>query len=279
MDQLNLGAWVGRSVEDRGAVSEVMAAQLQATVGCADTQAPGMGDLLPGLWHWCAFPPLTHVNDLGSDGHPGPGTLLPPIRLNRRMWAGGGLRFHAPLRVGDALERRSTVRSLVEKEGATGPLILVTVDHMLFGPRGLVVEERQDIVFLDIPDTFTPPKKRAMPTPTQARHPTSEPLLFRYSALTFNAHRIHYDLDYTQQIEKYPGLVVHGPLQAMMLMRHAVETRGGMPSQFDFRGVHPMFLGSDLEISTTEEDGALALFAGQDGHQTMTATAIWEDTQ
>lgn len=278
MDQLNIGAWVGRSVQDHGSITEMTAAQIHATVGTPGQAAPVQGDLLPGLWHWCAFPPLTHVTDLGRDGHPGPGALLPPIRLERRMWAGGSLRFHAPLRVGDMLTRRSTVRTVIEKEGATGPLILLTVDHQIFGPRGLAIEERQDIVYLDIPDTFTPPKKRPMPD-VQARHAMTPPLLFRYSAVTFNAHRIHYDLDYTRDAEKYPGLVVHGPLQATLLMRHATERQGTMPSQFDFRGVHPMFEGSDLEIAAVEDDGAMALYAGQDGHQGMAATAIWEGVQ
>lgn len=282
MDQLNLSAWVGRSVQDHGAVTALAAAQLHATVGDPGSPAPGAGDLLPGLWHWCAFPPLAHVTDLGRDGHPGPGALLPPIRLERRMWAGGGLRFHAPLRIGDPLTRRSSVRGVTQKDGATGPLILLTVDHQVFGPRGLAIEERQDIVYLDIPDTFTPPNKRAMPEvpgTARTRHAMTPPLLFRYSAMTFNAHRIHYDLDYTRAVEKYPALVVHGPLQATLLMRFATEARGAAPSQFDFRGIHPMFAGTDLDIAAVEEDSGLALFAGQDGHQGMTASAIWDGVQ
>lgn len=279
MDQINTDAWVGRAVSDQGGVDQTMAAQLQATIGCVDTAAPKTGDLLPGLWHWCAFPGTTHVAALGSDGHPGGGILLPPLGLPRRMWAGGSLQFHAPIRVGDTLTRSSTVRSISPKDTAAGPMVLVTLDHAIAGPRGLAIQERQDIVYLPLPKGYTPPKKRVLPAPVVRRMEMSTPLLFRYSALTFNAHRIHYDLDYARTVEHYPGLVVHGPMQASLLMRTATEMRGAQPQIFDFRAVHPLFAGTDLEIATKEEEGALQLWTGQDGHQGMQATAIWEATQ
>ncbi|MEP4196443.1 MAG: MaoC family dehydratase N-terminal domain-containing protein [Aliishimia sp.] len=277
MDGVNVNDWVGRAADEHGTISPTIAAQLHATIGDANEAAPQQGDLVPGLWHWCGFPPLTHVSDLGPEGHSKSGALLPPIGSNRRMWAGGGFRFHAPLRVGDPLQQRSSVRSIVEKEGATGPLLLITVDHAISGPEGLAIEERQDIVLLNVPKQFTPPKTRAMPSVTEATHAASEIILFRYSALTFNAHRIHYDLGYVQNVEKYPGLVVHGPLLATLLLRHAVEKRGQMPRHFEFRGVHPLFAGTDLEICSQEDGDALALFAGQNGHQGMSATATWKD--
>ena len=280
MDQLNVSAWVGRGISDRGGIAVTKANQIHATIGRADTPAPRRGDLLPGLWHWCAFPPLTHVDQLGPDGHPGPGELLPPLRLRRRMWAGGSLRFHAPLRVGDTMIRNSAVRTVEEKEGATGPMALVTVDHRVTGPQGLAIEERQDIVFMDIPDSFTPPKKRPMPAAETERVDMSAPLLFRFSALTFNAHRIHYDLDYTRDVEHYPGLVVHGPLQAALMLRHATARKGRLPVQFDFRAVHPMFAGTPLDICAVEEDDVtMTLYTGQEGHQGMVATATWDGTQ
>ncbi|MEL6620401.1 MAG: MaoC family dehydratase N-terminal domain-containing protein [Pseudomonadota bacterium] len=281
MDQLNANAWVGRAVSERGGIDATTAAQLHATIGRPDTPTPRHGDLLPGLWHWCAFPPLTHVEHLGADGHPGPGVLMPPLPLPRRMWAGGSLRFHAPLRVGDTLTRQSTVRAVKQKDGATGPMALVTVDHTVTGPRGLAIEERQDIVFMDIPDSFTPPTKRPLPVDATERVDMSAPLLFRYSALTFNAHRIHYDLDYTRAVEHYPNLVVHGPLQASLMMRHATTQKGRAPIQFDFRAVHPMFAGTPLDLCGQEdkEEGIMTLWSGQDGHQGMVATAIWDGTQ
>jgi 3-methylfumaryl-CoA hydratase len=277
MDQLNIDAWAGRITRDTGCVSPELAQQLHATVGSG--RPPSVGDLLPPLWHWCAFP-VTAPNDmLGHDGHPRGSDLLPPVHLKRRMWAGGALRFRAPLRVGDPMERQSTVRQLTEKTGANGPMVFVTVDHAIYGPSGLAIEERQDIVYLGIPARYSPPQKRPLPVPPVEQVEPSETLLFRYSALTFNAHRIHYDLAYATDVEKYPGLVVHGPLQATLLMRAALRERGRVPSYFDFKGVHPMFAGAPCDIAAQQEDAALNLWTGQNGHQCMTATAIWEDTQ
>lgn len=158
-------------------------------------------------------------------------------------------------------------------------MVFVTVDHAIYGPSGLAIEERQDIVYLEIPDTYSPPKKKPLPTAPIEEIDTTEALLFRYSAVTFNAHRIHYDLAYTKEVEKYPGLVVHGPLQATLLMRAAIRERGRTPKYFDFRGVHPMFAGAPCEIAMEAEDAVLSLWTGQDGHQCMQATAIWADAQ
>ena len=152
--------------------------------------------------------------------------------------------------------------TLPRRKVGPGLWFLVTVDHAIFGPKGLAIEERQDIVFLDIPDSYVPPKKHTMPVPVQERIAMSAPLLFRYSAITFNAHRIHYDLEYAREVEHYPGLVVHGPLQASLLMRHATELRGSMPREFSFRSLHPMFAGGDMEIAVEDEDGALTLLCG-----------------
>ncbi|MEQ9695033.1 MaoC family dehydratase N-terminal domain-containing protein [Shimia sp. SDUM112013] len=281
MDQLNLIAWQGRTENGVGGVSEQRAAQIHATLGNPTERAPRKGEFLPPLWHWMAFPPVAPMEELGADGHPMLGDFLPPVNLKRRMWAGGSLRFRAPIRVGDTLQKTSIVREIVEKELASGPMVLVTIDHQIYSPAGLAIEERQDIAYLQIPDSYQPPKKRPLPIAPVFWHAMAMPptLLFRYSALTFNAHRIHYDTDYTRETEHYPGLVVHGPLQATLLMQAACAHKGRVPDDFHFRGVHPMFAQTDLEIVATEEDGALALFTGQDGYQGMQATAIWEDTQ
>ncbi len=281
MDQINVKAWEGRSQTDEGGISAGMAAQIHATLGAPRTPAPGTGQNLPPLWHWCAFPPTAPMDELGADGHPALGQFLPPSDLRRRMWAGGSLNFYAPLRVGERLQRRSVLRSVKEKQGKTGPMMFVQVEHKVYGERGLAVEERQDIVYLQIPNSYAPPAKQPLPVDPVLHRvvPMSETLLFRYSAITFNAHRIHYDQAYARDVEHYPGLVVHGPLQATLLMQAACAHKGRCPVQFDFRGVHPVFHGDALDIMAREdEDGNLALCTGQAGHQGMQAHAMWEGT-
>lgn len=277
MDKLNLDAWVGREACDASCVTEFQAQKIHATVGTG--AVPKSGDPLPALWHWCAFTP-TETNDaLGVDGHVRGTQLAPPIHLPRRMWAGGGLTFHQPLHVGEAMTRRTQIRALVEKQGSTGPMVLLTVDHFISGAQGLAIEERQDIVYLQIPETYTPPAKKPLPAPVRETIETPETLLFRYSAVTFNAHRIHYDLNYAQSVEKYPALVVHGPLQATFLMRAATDHAGRVPRTFDFRGLHPMFAGAPCTIAFEADEARLDLWTGQEGHQCMQARAVWEETQ
>ncbi len=285
MDQLNVRAWEGRSEMCEGVVTAAQAAQIHATLGQPDTAAPREGEAMDPLWHWCAFNPTAPLSDLSRDGHPALGDFLPPVRLQRRMWASGALTFNAPLRVGEKLVKRSFIRSIAEKVGNTGPMVVVSVEHRIHGDRGLAIEERQDIVYLDIPDRFRPPAARPLPeNPALHEEITlSEALLFRYSALTFNAHRIHYDLPYAREVEHYPGLVVHGPMQATWLISAACRFKGRRPRHFDFRAVHPVFLtpgeSRSVEILGTEDEtGALMLCTGQDGHQGMQATAIWEET-
>lgn len=277
MDQINTGAWVGRETLTTGSITAHQAALIHATLG--EGALPRMGDVLPNLWHWCAFPVTEPTAGLARDGHLKQSPLLPPSHLPRRMWAGGALSFHKPLHVGEALECRSRVRAVTDKMGAAGPMVFVTVDHHISGEDGLAIEERQDIVYLDIPETYTPPAKREMTGRRVENLEPSEALLFRYSAVTFNSHRIHYDLRYTQEVEKYPALLVHGPLQATLLMRAAVREKGRSPLFFDFRGVHPMFVGAPCEIALSETDEGMQLCTGQEGHQCMRASAQWEETQ
>ena len=284
MDQINLKGWEGRTASLTGHVSAMQAAMIHATLPGCSGPAPREGDPLPQLWHWCAFPPLAATEDLGRDGHTRLGDFLPPVALDRRMWAGGALTFHAPLRVGEPIRRQSKLLSVEEKDGASGPMIFVTVTHEIHGPRGLAIHERQDIVYLQIPESYRPP--RAIPAPQSPSFSRdiamSAPLLFRYSAVTFNAHRIHYDLPYATGIEHYPGLVVHGPLQATLLIDAATRWRGEPPAAFRFRGVHPLFHTDDLRLmgtpGTGQNDGALDLCTvAPAGHQGMQATARWLD--
>lgn len=280
MDQINLNAWIDRNDTVEGGVSAQQALLVNAVLGSKDEAAPATGQIMPQLWHWYAFPPTQSMEELGEDGHPRLGGFMPPIRLNRRMWAGGNIEFLAPLHVGEALSRRTTIANVKETTGAAGDIVVVSLDHEIHGAQGVAVIERQDIVYLQIPQDYVAPKK--VPSPENAditqEAETSNPLLFRYSAITFNAHRVHYDLPYTQQVEQYPDLLVHGPLQAQLLMNMATSARGAPPKMFAYRGVHPLFAGDALSLRAVKKSNAeWALSANANGtHQTMQANAMWE---
>ena len=280
----DLTTWIGRTETTRGCLSAEAAAMAHATLATPGTPCPTADEALPLLWHWYAFPPTAPMQDLGEDGHPRLGGFLPPVPYERRMWASGALRFHQPLHVGEPIEKRSRIANLVEKSGSAGGMVFVSVDHALHGTNGLAITERQEIVYLPIAPEFRPPAKRPGPSDNlliDRKVAVSPPLLFRYSAITFNAHRIHYDLDYARTVEHYPGLVVHGPLQANLLMAEAVRLKGRTPTAFRFRGVHPMFHDSDLMLRGVAGEGdALDLCTVADpGHIGMTATASWEDLE
>ncbi len=238
-------AWVGRSEDATDTISPRQARQMAATLG-----APGAGDgleagaILPPLWHWMGWTPDIDISGLGPDGHPARGGFLPPVPLERRMWAGGRLTFHTPLRIGEPMQRRSEILKISDKTGSAGSMVFVTVGHQIFGPGGLAVTEEQDIVYVAMPAVFVPPPPVTAPDTCVWQDPVSIDTvrLFRFSALTFNAHRIHFDLPYATGVEKYPGLIVHGPLQAMLLMQSARRhADGAFPIGFKFRGVRPMF--------------------------------------
>jgi 3-methylfumaryl-CoA hydratase len=233
--------WVGRVEEARDSVSARQARQMAATLDVAG--AFDEGDPLPGLWHWMGWTPEAAMAELGPDGHPAKGGFLPPVPLERRMWAGGRLEFLAPLRIGEVLHRRSEILKVAEKTGTTGRMVFVTVQHEVSGAAGLAIREEQDIVYIAMPDRFTPPPPVTAPAAAWRQDVAMDTVrLFRFSALTFNAHRIHFDLPYATAVEKYPGLVVHGPMQAMLLMQAArARAEGAMPRGFRFRGVRPLF--------------------------------------
>jgi 3-methylfumaryl-CoA hydratase len=215
--------------------------------GFAATLGLETPELLPPLWHWMLFQDWVPPARLGPDGHPKRGGFLPPVHdLPRRMWAGGRVRFLAPLHAGDTVRRTSTILSVDEKQGGSGRLVFVAVGHVIEGPGGVAIDERQDIVYRGAEGTATKPAAVAPPAPPEALRGTVYPdsvLLFRYSALTGNGHRIHYDLDYVRDVEGYPGLVVHGPLQATWL---AGLLAGRPLATFSYRGLRPAFHGADL---------------------------------
>lgn len=271
--------WIGREETGQARLDMQMAAMLSATLEHETQQRPH-GAPLPPLWHWAAFPTMAETSALGRDGHPHKGGFLPPVALPRRMWAGGELEFLKPLHIGETLTRHSVIEGIAEKDGATGRMVFVTVRHEIAGETGLALKERQDIVYLPMPERFTEP--RPIPVPEQAvarrRLDISAALLFRYSACTFNAHRIHYDLPYAREVEKYPGLVVHGPLQATLLMQLACDWKGRAPSRFRFRGVSPMFQDHPLDLIADLGAEALELCTAKGNQrQGMQAQAMWED--
>jgi len=224
----------------------------------ASLDLPDPGPELPPLWHWMLFQHWAPASGLGPDGHPKRGGFLPPVDdLPRRMWAGGRVIFLAPLHVGEAVSRTSTIRSIEEKTGGSGRLVFVTVRHEIAGEAGPAIREEQDIVYRGTAGAAVKLGAAAAPVPAGAVVRSLRPdsvLLFRYSALTGNGHRIHYDLDYVTRQEGYPGLVVHGPLQATLLAALARQVAAGARlARFAYRGRRPAFHDRDLTLVAVRE--------------------------
>ncbi len=277
IDIEHLKTWIGREEEAVDRVDARLVKSLRATLG-DEPGEPRPGDEAPACVHWCLAPPIVANGRTGPDGHPARGGFLPPVPLPRRMWAGGHMAFHAPLKVGDEVTRRSRIGSVELKEGRSGRLIFVAVHHDYSTDRGLAVSERHDIVYRDAPTAMAKPASVAPELPpaeaTERFDPTSL-VLFRYSALTFNGHRIHYDRTYAREEEFYPGLVVHGPLQATLLVRLAARTLGRMPAEVSYRGVSPVFDGDGLTLEARRESDGLSLRAANGADATtMEATAL-----
>jgi 3-methylfumaryl-CoA hydratase len=252
-------AWIGRTQEARDVIAAGPARALAATLDHDDVEF-GRGAEIPGLWVWLFFLPHARMRDIGPDGHPKRGGFLPPIAAPRRMWAGSRSTFHAPLRIGDALIRTSTIEAIAEKPGRSGDLTFLTLRHRVESETALIYEEEQDIVFMPIPERFSPPSPVAPPQCAWTDAVSVDPvLLFRFSALTFNGHRIHYDRAYAQDVEHYPGLVVHGPLQAVLMFDAALRhSPGRRPAHFAFRGLRPLFDFDRISIRGAPlDDGAL----------------------
>ena len=275
-------AWVGRVEEATDTISLRQARQMAATLGdsCAGDDLKD-GAVLPPLWHWMGWTPDAPMAGLGTDGHPAKGGFLPPVPLERRMWAGGRLQFQSALRIGQPMQRRSEILKIVEKTGSSGNMVFVTVGHQTHGPSGLAVTEEQDIVYVAMPQSFSPPPPVAAPDTSEwAEHPVIDTArLFRFSALTFNAHRIHFDLPYAMDVEKYPGLIVHGPLQAMLLMEAARRHKApAQPGSFRFRGVRPLFHFNALRLmGLPVQNGAQALCTVmEDNLVCMQADVTWQ---
>ncbi len=266
---MSYDGYVGRSETRHDDVSARLIAGMAATLGV------DIPDVLPPLWHWMLFQDWVQPDQIGPDGHPRRGGFLPPVRhLPRRMWAGGRLRLLGDLRPGEAATRTSTILAVNEKQGGSGALVFVTVRHVVAGASGPVIEEEQDLVYRGAEGAAVkpaPPVADPRPADEGIRGEVlPDPvLLFRYSALTGNGHRIHYDMDYVREVEGYPGLIVHGPLQATWL---AGLLRGRRLARFSFRGQRPAFHGHTLRLEarpdgagyrmrTLDETGAVCMVA------------------
>jgi 3-methylfumaryl-CoA hydratase len=278
LDIEHLRSWIGRTetLEDTATPAPVRA--LSATLD-RDDAVPQNGTPVPPCWHWLYFLPMARQSQLGPDGHPQRGGFLPPVPLPRRMWAGSRIEFLQPLRVGQALSRTSRILDVRVKDGRTGPLVFVNVRHEIHGDGALAIVEEHDIVYRDMP---APGEAAPAPTPAPAdpqwerRIQPDDVLLFRYSALTFNGHRIHYDRQYVTEVEGYPGLIVHGPLIATLLLdllrRQLPDAR---VKTFQFRAVKPLFdIASFVVCGRQDDAGTVKLWArNEDGHLAMDATA------
>ena len=274
MSDQDYADWIGRTTDQSDVISPCKLAQLRVTLGGLSGPMP-----VPSGIQWCIAPDLAPAEALGRDGHPRPGLVLPNLPLPRRMWAGGSLTVHAPFAEGDIVTRRTTIRDVTFKQGRSGPLGFVAVDHLYSVAGQPRLSERQDIVY------------RQDPAPGQTRAPnvaedwpgaegwqiTPDPtLLFRFSALTFNGHRIHYDHPYATGVEGYDGLVVHGPMQAAWMHNLAAERMGRFPASFTYRGLTPLIAGDlvRVEARTTEEGLDLRVRRTRDEVVTMQARAI-----
>jgi 3-methylfumaryl-CoA hydratase len=250
----DLERWTGRSETVEDVASPVPLAGMAALL---DHDVPPWRDgELPPLAHWLYFLGHARQSEIDLDGHPRRGGFLPPITLPRRMWAGSRIVFHGAIPVGAAMTRRSTIADIKTKQGASGAMIFVTVKHEIGVAGAAAIVEEQDIVFRDAPSGQTPAPKPDPRSITDTRSINPDPtLLFRFSALTFNAHRIHYDRDYAVEVEGYPGLVVQGPLTAMLLMDHFLRTHPrSNVTRFEFRAQSPLFDTAPFELCADGND-------------------------
>lgn len=276
---IEFSAWLGRQEERRDRLDASRSMALLAAMGRQVQLAEG--DPLPPLHHWLHFWDVKPPAQTGVDGHPKRGGFLPPIALPRRMWAGGHLIFRRPLVLGADIRRLSTIEAVTEKRGRSGSLVFVTVRHEIFDDLGLAIEEEQDLVYREpvaarsetiaSPDRTEPNEDAVSSIAAEVK---ADPiLLFRYSALTLNSHRIHYDRPYAVEEEGYEDLVVQGPLQATLLADLAARRLERPLTTFRFRGMAPAIAGHSLLLHAESREHKLDLWTSQRGVRAMTASA------
>ena len=277
----DLAAWIGRSTERTDVISPRMAESFLATLKPHLAAGPGA----PLGLFWCLAPDIVAREDLGNDGHPRTGIFLPAMPYPRRMWAGGELRFHAAFHVGDVVTKTSTIEDIAFKTGSSGKLAFLTFRHRYRVGDHLILDERQDVVYRDVaPSGRVTPSAVEATAPSPTAHASTvelDPtLLFRYSALTFNGHRIHYDRAYATEVEGYDGLVVHGPLQATLLLNLAATAFGKCPRRFSYRGQAPLICDEmSVRVEAAASDPSLLKLKvlAAWGTATMVAEANMDD--
>jgi 3-methylfumaryl-CoA hydratase len=267
---MDFSDWIGNSVVKTDVITPRMVNHFKHTLGehCFD------GIEVPAGLHWCLSPDVVTPDELGPDGHPKLGGFLPNIPYPRRMWAGGWLEFHGDFVIGDEVQKRSSIDDITFKSGKSGNLCFVAVTHEFSVDGALKLRERHDIVYRE--EVTTPPLIAPImdTTADQRWHvDTNEVMLFRYSALTFNGHRIHYDLPYSTDVEGHGGLLVHGPLQATLMLNLAAASAGSLPKHIDYRGVRPLVCGAPVMVDLNNIDGKIeTCVRGDDGNITMRGT-------
>ncbi|MBB6122988.1 FAS1-like dehydratase domain-containing protein [Sphingobium subterraneum] len=273
-----LQGWIGAEETAQDVLTAALAERFHATLSL-DGEVAKLGDVVPRLIHFCLCQPAAPMNALGEDGHPARGGFLPPVPLPRRMWAGSDITFHGDLRVGDAVQRLSRIADVIVKEGKSGTLCFVTVDHSFTVNGQLRIEDRQSIVYRALQSAPAAVSPTAAPVgETVSGVDPSPTLLFRYSALTFNGHRIHYDAPYATGVEGYPGLVVHGPLQATLLLHLAARVGRRPPDAFRFRSLSTLYDHEEMFLNAgTLQNGTLPLWTARAGGPVaMQAEASWQ---
>ena len=276
-DIAKLREWIGKTERVTDTVTPTPVAALAATLDL-DVAPPQPGDAVPPLWHWLYFLDIHRQSELAPDGHARLGDFLPPVPLPRRMWAGGRLAFARPLRVGETYTRTSQILDVQHKEGRSGSLIFVVIRHEIANRDGVALTEEQDLVYRGNPQ---PGESAATQRPApagaiwQREVQADDVLLFRYSALTFNGHRIHYDRRFATETEGYPGLVVHGPLIATLLLD---LLRREMPqarvARFEFRSVGPLFDTAPFTLhGKARSDGKAVELWATDGSSSLAMAA------
>lgn len=273
--------WLNKSEQSEESLSLWPIHNMMAALDIDPSNWPLAGDDLPATGHWNYFVPRVVQSKIDNDGHPVRGDFLPPIPLPRRMWAGSRIKYHLPMKMGQTINKISTIQDIEIKNGKSGSLVFVTVKHEYHNSLGLSLTEEQDLVYRDPPPAMTAiPVRNKAPIPAQWTQSTetSTPLLFRYSAVTFNAHKIHYDEPYAKEVEGYPGLVVHGQLIATFLLKslhHAHPKK--VLSSFNFKAVSPLFCGETLQSQgALTPEGANLWACTEQGGLTMQANVTWQ---
>jgi 3-methylfumaryl-CoA hydratase len=276
----NFSDWIGRTVTRSDIVTPRLVAEFQATLG-SYLFAPRQADIAAPGFHWAIAPAIPTMTELGPDGAEAKGIFLPPIEQKRRMWAGGSIETFAPFRIGMAVSRASTISNVKVREAGAAPLWFVSVTHEFRSNEILLLRERQDLVFADGKPKL--PQHGGDRPPIQPhiawKIEASTTLLFRFSAVTFNGHRIHYDLPFAVEQEGYPGLLVHGPLQAMLLLNQSAMLLKKTPALFDYRCIAPLVAGHTFDVlSSRSSNGTSGLIVGHNGAVTIECSALAQGT-